>query len=342
MDRRQFVFGVIGQAAIGALSAVRAENPLRLQLNWFHDPSFAAAYILNEGSPALVQVVEGGPNTSALAAVLNGYADVAVVGIDIAIKHLAERASRAESVQLRILSVDFQRNPVGWVVHPDVGKRLGLDLARWQAMAGKERNTWLLEAAKAGRIKIGDKSGTETTAVWQAWKAVHGATSVKPFPVGFDPKLVLSAPKLAYPVYLNEEPFKLAAAIGTQVLVFDPADDGVIAYGNILITSKAKLDANNQRLINFRQAYNGAWRTAVDDRALAARVVRKFYKAASDLVLTQQVEKTLDFVTYGGAEPGMIDLSPNGRLEATLNTLKLGGGISSALTFQSLASTVVK
>lgn len=319
----------------GAISpAARAQAaPLRLQLNWFHDPTFAAAYQLANSAPDLVSIQEGGPNVPPLGRLRGGLAQVAIVGIDIFLRAVGEDLEAGRATPFRILGVDFQRSAVGYVLHPEVGDRLGLNTSSWAGTSGLSRNEWLFARLKEGRLRVGDKVGTETTAIWLAWRRLRAPELQAPaVSVGFDPQLLLQRPELAYPVYLNEEPFKLKSRVGREFYAFDPTDDGINVYGNVLVTSEAALQQAPDRVRNAARSYFAAWGSVAQDGRAAVDLVRRYYRDVPAEVLLQQIEKTLEFVTHGGARPGQLEAGAGGRLEQSIEIFRAARAINNRVT----------
>lgn len=298
---------------------------LVLQLNWYHDPSFSGEYIAAE-SNALPEILinEGRPNLSPLNEVVIGRSQFAIMGADIFLKALD--ASLPNSLPVSCIFVDFQRNPVGWILHPDVAAALGLttDVAN----DPKARNEWAFQQIRSGRLKVGDKRGTETTSVWIQWAMIHHViTNV--LPVGFDSSVVLSAPRLLYPVYLNEEPFKISEKIGRSVVVFDPADDGVALYGNIIVVSQSFAEKNPERIKDVRNRIKDGWEFVRDNRSAAAVRVSRYYTAVNLKTLESEIAKTAEFVFYNNSVAGGSELA---RWDKTLGALKAARIVSQRLT----------
>lgn len=301
-----------------------------LQLNWLHDPTFAGEYLLAKRPDVQVVIKEGGPNITPIAEVLGGRANMAVVGADIFIQAL-EKDKKSE---LMCFFIDFQRNPVGWVLHPDAAAKAGLSK---DVNTPGELNKWLFAAFSRGAIKPGDKRGTETTSIWVQWKEAHQLPdSVTVVPVGFDSSIVLSSPPLAYPVYLNEEPFKLSETIGRDVVVFDPAADGIELYGNVLVTTRQFAQANPKVIRTLQTALRTSWQQAQADRKIAAGEVSALYKGVSESILEKQISRTLDFVFYGNKQPGAMDVAPDGRWAKTLKALQKADLVGPSVTFETL------
>ncbi|MCI0427859.1 MAG: ABC transporter substrate-binding protein [Nitrospiraceae bacterium] len=344
MKRYLIVALTLLTAAILSFSACSRKEPspgrVVLQLNWLHDPTFAGHYMWEESAKGQVVIREGGANIAPLAEVMSKRADVAVIGADIFLQRIAESLAGGQEADLTVISVDFQRNPVGWVMHPDAAKAEGLSSV--EEMAAQERNQWLFEKAKLGTVSIGDKRGTETTAVWMRWAKGHGADNVKVVPVGFDASVVLSAPKMAYPVYLNEEPFKLGARIGRPVVLFDPAADNVKLYGNVIVCRREMFDKEPDRVRAIARAIAEGWAAAKADPTKAVQRVMTVYTGVDEAVVRRQVEKTLEFVFDGVSEAGSMDLHSGGRWEETVRTLHEAGVLKAEVPLEHLKKHILQ
>jgi ABC-type nitrate/sulfonate/bicarbonate transport system substrate-binding protein len=293
-----------------------------------------------ESGKGQVVIREGGANIAPLAEVMSKRADVAVVGADIFLQRIAESLAGGQEADLMVISVDFQRNPVGWVMHPDAAKAEGLSSV--EQMTAQERNQWLFDKAQSGAVSIGDKRGTETTAVWMRWAKAHGADDVKVVPVGFDASVVLSAPKMAYPVYLNEEPFKLGARIGASIVVFDPAADNVKLYGNVIVCRREMFEKEPERVRAIARVIAESWAAAKADPTKAVQRVMTVYTGVDEGVVQRQVEKTLEFVFDGVSEAGSMDLLPGGRWEQTVRTLHEAGVLKAEVTLERLKKHILQ
>lgn len=291
---------------------------VRLQLNWFHDPTFAGEYHLAATASSGIRILEGGTAVKPLQVLQSEQAEFAIVGADIFLRSVAEASSESSGTDLVAVFVDFQRNPVGWIVHPEAATAAGFP----GHLDGKQRNAWLFDRFADSSLQAGDKRGTETTSIWIQWRRVHRLPAeVNVLPVGFDPSILLSAPKLAYPVYLNEEPFKLGERIGRPVMVFDPADDGIELYGNVVVTRRSYLESNRAAVHWLQKQLREAWKQVKAKEPDAVALVRKVYPDVSDDVLQNQIRRTLEFAFYGGVEPGYMDMSPGGRWAKTIAAL---------------------
>lgn len=322
-----------------ACSEEKPTQVIRLQLNWLHDPTFTGEYLLSNREDINLKIREGGPGIFPVAEVTTGRADVAVVGADIFLQSVAKDYTEKSSSDLVALFVDFQRNPVGWVLHPDSARRAGLN--EKNIGGGKALNKRFFEKVIDGTIRVGDKRGTETTSIWIRWRDVHKVPDdVKVVPVGFNTSIVLSAPMLAYPVYLNEEPYKLSEKIGEPVIVLDPADDGIILYGNVLITTRAFLEKNKNAIRTFQEGLRESWQKAKTDPSAAQKLVEKYYKGVSTSVLNAQIGKTVEFVFFNNSVPGNMDLKDGGQWDQTLRALQKAKLVSKDLSLETLKTQI--
>jgi len=310
------------------------------QLNWLHDPTFAGEYSLALDSTLGLSIREGGPNIFPVAEVLAGRANLGVVGADIFLQALDKDLQAGKQSNLRCVFVDFQRNPVGWVLHPDAAAKAGLESTN--NLTPAELNQWLFSKFADGTLKPGDKRGTETTAIWIKWKKMHALSEdVKVVPVGFDASIVLSAPMITFPVYLNEEPFKLTEKIGRPVLVFDPAVDEVVLYGNVVITSKEFFDKNPSVVRAVQRGLRKAWTDVKLDLDGAVARVAAVYKGVGPEVLRRQIDKTLEFVFFETQTPGVMEMGESGRWAKTVEGLKDAGILSSGFGLKTCIASLV-
>jgi ABC-type nitrate/sulfonate/bicarbonate transport system substrate-binding protein len=290
-----------------------------LQLNWLHDPTFVGHYYLAYKKSGIdIKIKEGGANISPLTEVLAGRADIAIVGANIFLKYLESQEEKNKD--LVYFFVEFQRNPVGWVLNPSILNRYNLNLSSFTD--GAAINTWVSERIKEGVVVIGDKRGTETTAVLSRWLKKRGLQNVQIRPVGFDPSVVLTSENLLFPVYLNEEPFKLGEKLGQDVLIVDPSFDGVKLYGNILVAKRSLIEQKKDLISNYISQLRAAYKhlyTSEEALKEALNETKKFYKGVSDKTLVKQIRATLNFVFVNSEVAGRM--SKEG-WEETIEALK--------------------
>jgi len=240
--------------------------------------------------------------------------------------------------------VDFQKNPVGWVLHPDVAKELGLtDVTRAD---GRQLNKWVAEQIRLDRIRVGDKRGTESTSVWLQWRDRQGLSpDTKVVPVGFDPGIVLSAPKMLYPVYLNEQPFRLSEKTRQEgkgdVIVVDPVLDGVNLYGNVIVARRDFVSKKRDVVELFQQEVRKAWEFVKTHPDQGAKEVAARYTGVASDTVAAQVARTLDLVYTDGVVPGHMDESKNGMWVTTLRALQEAGCVNGSLRAEQVLDALV-
>lgn len=320
----------------------QATPAVTVQLNWLHDPTFVAQYVLEQEPGARVTVREGGQGISPIGEVVGGRAHYAIVGADIFLQHLAEEGAEAGKSTVVCVFVDFQRNPVGWVLHPSVGDSLGL--SEQQRNDPRAVSTWAADKIKDGSLSVGDKRGTESTSVWLQWRTAMGIPdTVALTPVSFDPSVVLSAPKMLYPVYLNEQPFKLTDRIGRPVIEIDPRVNGVKLYGNVVIARRDFVEANPELVSDYQTALRKAWERVRDRPGEAAVEVARRYTGVPAQVVEAQVRRTVEFVFVGtpSATAGSMDTAEDGLWTQTLQALQSGGSVKSSLTKEQVFAALV-
>jgi ABC-type nitrate/sulfonate/bicarbonate transport system substrate-binding protein len=142
-------------------------------------------------------------------------------------------------------------------------------------------------------------------------------------------------------VYLNEEPFKLSERIGEPIVVFDPADDGVVLYGNVLVTTTDVLATRQKDLATFLHNLASAWEWVRSYPDSAVTIIRPLYPDVSDSVLAAQIRQTAAFVFFQTSQAGVIDTRQGGRLQATIDALKTAGSLTRGLTLEVVAPLVI-
>ena len=256
--------------------------------------------------------------------------DAAVCGFDVFIRYVLEHD--ADAATLRAVFCDFQRNPVGWVLHPSAASQAGIDVDAYNSGDPSARSA-LLRSIRDRSIRMGDKVGTETTAIMRTWLATVGiGQEALVTPVGFDSAVVLSAPRLLFPVYLNEEPFRIREALGDRdLLVVDPVSDGVALYGNVLV-----MRADDDRQTEFQVSLADAWMWARNNLQEASELAGRYYRAVQPGTLRRQIEKTIEFAFYGESTIGSFDLSDAGRVDRSLQMLQRSGMVPPNADFRAI------
>jgi hypothetical protein len=330
-SRRSVLIGGSILAIAGCSGKRDSAAPLSTQLNWLHDPTFAAHYRLADWDKRY-SFKEGGPSVFPIQAVANRLVDASICGFDIFAKFVAGNPDS----DLRAVFCDFQRNPVGWILHSRAAAKVGVDVAAYGNGDVEQRNK-LLGAIRDKKLRVGDKVGTETTAILRAWlRKTNLSDTASVVPVGFDASLVQDAPPLLFPVYLNEEPFRISEKIG-PLLVVDPVSQGVSMLGNIVV-----MRGGHDMIGPFREGLADAWRWVRDNVDASVSLVGRYYKAVSPPTLKRQIEKTVEFAFQGGEQVGEFDLARGGRVDRSLEMLHDAQAVPIHMTFEYLSRRVVR
>lgn len=288
-------------------SSVHPGNvPITFQLNWTPDPTFAGVYIAADKRTGFfakegltVEIQPGGFGIDPIAAIITKRAQFAVVGADKAAFAFSNGAP------IRVVAVEFQRNPVGWMVRSSKGvKKLG-------------------DLVDRKDLVLGDKIGTETTAILSLMlKRLHLEDKIKPQAVGFETSFFFNNENSVYPVYLNEEPVT-ARVKGIEVTEIDPSapeNGGIILYGNVIIVHKDFVKDRPKLIKAFNTGLSAAWVFAKNKPKEAESILRQ-HKVFDNEQMPGVLARSITFANsfYGvDVPPGHMEIT---QWEKTLDTL---------------------
>lgn len=303
---------IVGCGTVGNRSVV-------LQLNWTPDPTFTGEYVAlkknywrNEGLD--VRIDAGGFGVDPFAAVISGGAQFAVVGADKAI------VAKANGAPIKVIAVDFQRNPVGWIA------RRSIHVNNFADIPSKPK------------VVLGDKVGTETSAIMELCLRRLGLSDkVTIRAVGFDFAYFLQNENVIYPVYLNEEPVQ-AKLKKVDIVEIDPADTQngrVRMYGNVVVIHESLLKNNPAAVSGFLRGLKRGWKFAKEneDQAIALLKDSMRYDAAA---LPEVLRRSVTFATqlYGEpVPPGHMELR---EWEGTVRTMRESGLLKADINIKDL------
>ncbi len=304
------VFIVIAQScSSGNKKTNNCQNQIIFQLNWINDPTFTGEYLALEKFWFLkdlkVTIKQGGIGIDPIATVIAGKADYAVVGADKALMAIAD------DKPIMIISVDLQRNPVGWIARPELKINNFADMVN--------RND----------IIIGDKAGTEVSSILSLI-IKRQKLDIKPQSVSFDFGYFISNTNCIYPVYLNEEPVRARILNGLNIIEIDPQNEengGVKLYGNVIICHQSKLDDCKDQVDDIIEGLVKGWKFASDNPSETVQIVNKYVNQNVDYV-QDVIKRTVNYAThlYGHeVPPGHMEI---GAWQTTYNTLKEAGLLS--------------
>jgi NitT/TauT family transport system substrate-binding protein len=296
-------------------------SKITLQLNWTPDPTFAAVYIAadietnyfaREGLE--VDIQPGGFGIDPIAAVVSKKSEFAIVGADKAVVAFSNGAP------IKVVAVDFQRNPVGWIVRKELGVSSIQDIIN------------------NNNVFLGDKVGTETTAILKLIiKRLNLGSKVQPQPVGFEFSYFIQHKNSVYPVYLNEEPIT-AKFKNIDVVEIDPSspqNGNVRMYGNVIITHKDYAIDNREKVNSMIKALRAGWLYAKSYRANAISILKKnkfFDNEQMPCVLSRSVEFATSYYDIE-TTPESMDRK---RWENTISTLREASIIDRSIEIDSL------
>jgi NitT/TauT family transport system substrate-binding protein len=278
-------------------------SDITFQLNWTNDPTFTGEYLAYEKfwfiDKLKVTIKQGGIGVDPIATIVAKQSDYAVVGADKALMAIAD------GKPIKIISVDLQRNPVGWIARPSL----------------KVNNFNDLNNRKD--IIIGDKAGTEVSSILSLIIRRKNL-SINPQPVSFDFSYFIANENCVYPVYLNEEPVRARILNDIDIVEIDPLKDengGIKLYGNVIICHQDKLDSCKEQVDKVIEGLSKGWTYAQQNEDESAQIVNKYVK--NDIAYVKEViKRTVSFATnlYGNKVPsGHMDI---GAWQNTYNTLK--------------------
>lgn len=255
-----------------------------------------------------VTLKQGGVGIDPIAMVLSKKAHFAVVGADKALIAISD------GKPIRIVSVDLQRNPVGWIARREL-KILNFD-----------------DINNTPGVILGDKAGTEVSAILSLIMK-RKKINVRPKAVGFDFSYFLANEKVVYPVYLNEEPVKAELVHNIMVNELDPSleiNGGIKLYGNVIIAHEDWINKNPTQVNNFITGLRSGWEYAQNDPEDALSIVLKYVKNEKEYV-RQTMLRTIDFATNMYGQPVPVGHMEYTAWENTIDILKETGLLKKAI-----------
>jgi len=228
-------------AVLLSVPAVRAEEPIVLQLKWYHQFQFAGFYAAEakgfyEAEGLKVEIREGSPKRPAIQEVLSGRADFGVADEAVLL-------ARLQGQPVVACAVIFQHSPFIVMARADSGIRKPSDLSGRSVMVGP----------------------LEGTAQFQAMLKHEGIPlgAVKQQPHTWNTQDLIEKRVDAITAYSTVEPTQLRQA-GVEPAVIHVADYGVDFYGDTLFTTEAMVDKDRGRVAAFIRATRRGWEYAME------------------------------------------------------------------------------
>ncbi|HEX4883585.1 MAG TPA: ABC transporter substrate-binding protein [Casimicrobiaceae bacterium] len=191
-----------------------------------------------------VTIRMGGPQVNGLQLLAAGQIDIAM-GDGLQVLNAVE-----QRVPLVAVAATFQKNPTVVIAHPGPAK---------------------LEDLKGKPIAIGAASNTT---FWPWLKRKYGFADDQKRPYGFSVQPFLADRTLSQQGFVTSEPFSIEKA-GIKPTVFLLADLGYPPYSQVLIVTRATLDARRDALARFVRASAEGWRSYLAHPAPGNALIRK-------------------------------------------------------------------
>lgn len=296
-------------------------TPVVLQLNWTPDPTFSGAYIAADRGKNFfaqqglsVDIQAGGFGIDPFAPVVAKSAQFAVVGADKA------AIAFSNGAPIRVVAVEFQRNPVGWIVRRSLGVNAIPDLL------------------SRPDLILGDKIGTETTIILSLMLSkLKIEDKIIPQGVGFELAYFIQNVNVVYPVYLNQEPVT-AKMMGLDVVEIDPSkpeNGGIRLYGNVIIVHEDTLNENPRLVTAFVAGLRKGWEFAAANPDAAITLLQQ-YTGFENKEMAEVLARSVEFATssYGvRVPPGHMEVS---QWQNTLRVLRDSGALEKDISVSDL------
>ncbi len=233
------VFGILLLMAMGG----RADEPIVLQLKWYHQFQFAGYYAAEEkgfykAEGLDVEIREGSPKHPPLETVLSGQAQFGVSDDDILLARLRGRPTVA-------CAAIFQHSPYVVLARAESGISKPSDLIDRTVMASEQGATQLKAMLKHEGIPL---------------------NRVKLVPHNWKLRDLLDQKVDAASGYSTVEPTQMRQA-GVQPSIIRVADYGVDFYGDTLFTTEAVVQQDRARVAAFIRASLKGWEYAMQHPA---------------------------------------------------------------------------
>lgn len=280
---------------------------IRNQLVWLKDVEFAGYWVADardyyrqEGvSPVFLA---GGPNGPAVAAtVAGGAAEIGTTGtLNVFMQAVSQGAD------LVMWAATYQDAPAGLLSLPKNPVRSAKDLVG-KRVGGQQGNQQMLDALlRVNGLKPG---------------------SYEFVPVGFTPEPLLRGQCDAYTCYVTNQPVALAQE-GIDHLALTYGQMGLPGYGNILLSTRAYVEKNHDKLVSYLRATIKGWERNARDPAYGTKLTVENYgkslKLDSKSVQAQNVAQ-LKLVKSGTAAKKGLLWVDSAELEEMYQGLRAAG-----------------
>jgi len=266
---------VLVLSACASAKTAAVLTPITVQLKWLHQAQFAGLYAADQNGyyaaeGLKVSFIEGGPTVDLEKPVLNGTAQLGVIGADTLI------TARADGKPLRAIAVIYRRSPLVFMTLANSG------ITRPQDFIGKTVQ------ADTGAITL------------HAMLANVGISSDQYHEVniGADLEPFYSGQVQVWNAFINNEVLT-AQSNGHKVNIIYPDDYGIHFYSDTLYATDDYIAANPDLVMRFLRATLKGWTYAIENPTLIAPMVAKYNPNADLKHETAQMTASLPLVNTG-------------------------------------------
>jgi ABC-type nitrate/sulfonate/bicarbonate transport system substrate-binding protein len=259
----------------------RVFHHVDLRLNWHPELTFAGPYVAKFSNlwaqrGLEVEILPGGGDLDPIPLVAKSPRDRRAFGIVGADRFMLAVANGADLIAV---AVDFQQNPVAWMVRDKSG------IHRPKHFEGR---------------KVGVRQNEESTLIYLALLRAGNVnrSQIDEVQVQFSMEPFLKKEVDALPVYINDEPIR-AGSKGVHYRLLKPAQYGIELYGNVLFTTSAFLREDGQTVCDFVEGYRAGWRKVLGGSEQAAQLLETNLPELSEMKPRTRravLEATLDLL----------------------------------------------
>jgi NitT/TauT family transport system substrate-binding protein len=284
------ILALVAWVLAGAAGPAWAQDKVSLRLKWLPQTQFAGYYVAGEKGfyreeRLDVAINPGGPNIVSENLVASGADDFAQAG---GMETLL--TGRDKGLPIVAIGVVFQKVPVVFVA------KKGSGITKLEDFAGKKVSTWY-------------------TGMQFILRAMLRAKGVDPGRITEVPQPVTMAPfirdevAVASATFYNELQILYSEGLKDLVL-FDPADAGIIVPRDTIITSERMIKEKPDVVQRFLRASLRGWRYAIENQSEAVDIVVKQnpnLKKDHQAVMLREVAKLMLWGPGGDKGLGYVD-----------------------------------
>jgi len=264
-------------------------DKITIQLKWLHQAQFAGYYVaadagIYEAAGLDVEIRVGGPGVDPERMVASGEADFAQGG---GLESVF--AARADGLPVVAVASVFQKTDVVYIARKASG------IGSLADFAGRRVSTWYTGIHLILRALL-KEAGVDRG----SYEEIEQGGSMQPFLEG--------EVDVAAATFYNQLP-KLRAAGVDDLVLFDPADHGVIIPRDPIITSERLIEKSPAQVARFLKASLMGWRLACERQSDAVdSVLRRdpSLDPAHQSVMIAEVAKLMNWGDGGTVGPGFI------------------------------------